>query len=115
MAFIVIALMCIGIAWLCYEGWYNSTDHSVIENPSMLRVDAKVNNVNTENVGRKQTRAIRTTVSFDDGFKYISHDAEKKQHLTFQSMTVTKDVLEQILIDAIKAHQEAVIKNTNSK
>ena len=109
--FVIIILTCVGIAWMCYEGWYNSTDHSVIECASCLRSDAKIVNIHTEKVGHKQTSAIRTTVSFNDGFKYISHNVEKEKHLTFQKMTVTKDVMNQIILDAAKAHLEAISKN----
>lgn len=113
MAIVVLLFMCAGLAWIFYEGWYNSTAHSTTDDHSKLRADAKIINVNTERVGRKQTSAIRTTVSFDDGFKYISHAAERKQHLTSYTLTVTKDVVNQIIMDAIKAHRAAIAKNVN--
>ena len=104
-----------GLAWIIYEGWYNSTAHSKVEDASKLRIDAKIINVHTEEVGRKQTRAIRTTVSFDDGFKFISHKSEKKVYLTSYTLTVTKDVVNQIIIDAIKAHGAEITKSMNKK
>lgn len=73
--------------------------------------DVECENVQTEKVGRKQTSALRTTVSFTDGFTYISHKAARKQYLASYTLNVTKEVLAEIIVDAVKAHKDAVDKN----
>lgn len=90
---------------------YNSTSHCLIEDASKLRTGAQIIDVKSESVGHKQTSALRTTVLFDDGFAYISHKSERRQFLATIQMRVTEDIMNEILFDAVKAHEDAVAKN----
>lgn len=108
LALVIIVLFIVGIISMIKEGYYNSKSHSVVSESAKLRENAKIIDVKSERVGRKDTVAIRTTVSFDDGFTYIAHDSNKEFHLTSYTMSLSKEVLDKILRDAMAAHQTAL-------
>lgn len=90
---------------------YNHTSHSKT-NGKTLRKDALISDIETANVGGRKalTAAIRTTVTFDDGFIYISHKSKTRmQSPTYLRGTISVDseVIEEIKKDAIAAHKKA--------
>ena len=106
--FLVIVMLIIGFVNWSKDSWYNSRSHSSVSESTRLRADAKIIDVKSERVGYKNNAAIRTTVTFDDGFSYISHDSERDVHLLSYTLTVSKEVLNKILHDAVAAHQAAL-------
>ncbi len=89
---------------------YNHTDHIKFEKDIPLKEDAKIISCKTEDVGgrRYQQSALRTTVVFEDGFKFISHKSASKQTgvLTF-SISIDPYLKKEIISDAIKEHEKA--------
>lgn len=62
--------------------------------------------------------AFRTTVTFDDGFTFYSHDTNREVASRFGStptsyeLTVTPEMKRQILSNALIAHEKALLKKT---
>lgn len=91
---------------------YNCMSHSRVRD-NVLKADAKICDVKTKSVGGRKvtTAALRTTVTFDDGFVYISHKSEKY----WLTIYVDPFLLEEIKEDAIKAHKKAYEKQSYNK
>lgn len=108
--FIVFVFFAICIGW----NIYNHTSHSKT-NGNVLKEDASICDIKTQSVGGQKatTAAIRTTVTFDDGFVYISHKSHTRMdgplymtgHISVDSL-----MLEEIKLDALAAHQKAYRK-----
>lgn len=116
-AFIVIVFFGAVLASICWN-IYNHTSHSKV-NGNTLREDAIICDIQTENVGGRKysTASIRTTVTFDDGFIYISHKTHAKLDAPFfTSGTISVDglLIEEIKQDAIDAHDKAYLKQIDS-
>ena len=105
---VIVILFIVGIVFMIRDGSYNTRSHSVVSESAKLRANAKIIDVKSERVGRKDTTAIRTTVSFDDGFTYISHDSDKEFHLASYTLSLSKETMNKILHDAVAAHQAAL-------
>ena len=108
--FIVIAFFGIMIASWCWV-IYNNTSHSKT-NGKVLKKDAIICDIKTDNVGGRKlsTASIRTTITFDDGFIYISHKSQMRMDTPlFLSGTIYVDrrVIDEIKKDAIAAHKKA--------
>ena len=93
---------------------YTHTSHSKT-NGNILKEDAIIIRTKTESVGgHKTTNAVlRTTVTFSDGFVFISHKSTMRM-LGPLGMTgyisVDELLLHEIKLDAIAAHQKAYRK-----
>ena len=108
--FIVFSIFAIAIGW----NIYNHTSHSKT-NGNTLKQNALICDIKTESVGGRKTStaAIRTTVTFDDGFVFISHKSHMRMdgplymsgHIIVDSL-----ILDEIKLDAIAAHQKAYRK-----
>lgn len=90
---------------------YNHTSHSKT-NGKTLRKDALICDIKTENVGghKMSNAAIRTTVTFDDGFVYISHKCKSRMNTPLclrGTISVDREVIEEIKKDAFVAHEKA--------
>lgn len=85
---------------------YNSFSHTYYKKEK-LRPDAKIVDVKRMTVGGKNDKKICTTVTFDDGFEYVSHKTDRENHLMSYRIQVTEATKKEILEDAIAAHQKA--------
>lgn len=93
---------------------YNSCEHVKCRTPATLRQNAGIIDVTTRIVGLKRAgRAIRTTVVFEDDFVYISHSSHRSGNLsgTRTALILDEGVMEGILLSAMEAHGEAIIRN----
>ena len=88
-AVFVSALMCAGLIYMFYDGWYNSTSHTDVEDPSKLRSTAKIKDIKTE-------RAVR------------------KQSLTACTLEVNRETVMEIVVEAAAAHHDMVLKYSTS-
>lgn len=86
--------------WLLY--------HDRMINPENRPVskDAKIIDVTVDPVGNSKTRRLKTVIFFSDGTQYVTHKSRDKMGLTRLHMTVDKEVLAEILKDAIIAHDK---------
>ena len=88
---------------------YNSPNH-IGEGSKRLHPDACVASVDVKIVGSKNHRRFRTTVVFDDGFRYVSHDGNHREDRTFSyTVTLYDGEKTRIISDAIKAHNQALL------
>ena len=91
---------------------YNRTSHSNTKG-NTLKEHAIICDIKTESVGghNAQTAALRTTVTFDDGFVFTSHKSHRMRiDLLNTRLIVTDFILDEIKKDAIAAHQKAYRK-----
>lgn len=110
--FVIFAFLGLAIFFICKD-IYNHTSHSKT-NGKILQENASIFDIKTQNVGGKRAidAAIRTTVFFDDGFIYISHKSHMFSKGIFGKGTIEVDemIIDEILKDAIAAHQKAYRK-----
>ena len=90
-----------------YSWIYNAFSHTNKKSCKNLRPDAKIANVKQETVGSKNDKKIRTVVTFDDGFEYVSHKTDRENHLMSYRIQVSEATRKEILEDAAEAHQKA--------
>lgn len=78
-------------------------------NKKALKADAKIVSITRNETGPKNEKVIRTTIEFDDGFKYVSHKCirEKTSLLTY-SIKITPELNQEIINDAIRNHYNIV-------
>lgn len=99
-----------GIAWRVYT----STSHSSSTAGLKLVKKAVIVDCKTENVGGRHINdcAIRTTVVFSDGFKFISHKSSflPSYGIGVHYVGVDALLLEEIKGDALTAHAKAFEK-----
>lgn len=93
-----------------WREWYIHSNHSAVDDYSRLRLDAKIIDVQQRATGSKVGATIRTTVVFDDGFKYIAHENEEKMFFGGSRIYVTPEIRKRILEQAIEAHNQALKK-----
>lgn len=103
---IILFFLIAAIAAIIMKDIYDSTNHSSCDDISLLREGAKPQDVQRKIVGTKGHRRVRTTVLFDDGFRYISHKTDVENHLFYYSVSTPTPVLNEILVDAIIAHDK---------
>lgn len=107
--FVILVFLAIGggIAWRVYT----STSHS--SSTAGLKLDEKavIVDCKTENVGGRHISdcALRTTVTFSDGFRFVSHKSSLSG-IVAHYVTVDPFLLEEIKDDAINAHTKAFEK-----
>lgn len=90
-----------------YDWIYNAFSHTNKRSCKNLRPDAEIANVKEYTVGGKNDKKIRTVVTFDDGFEYVSHKTDRENHLMSYRIQVTEATRKKILEDAMQAHQKA--------
>lgn len=105
-ALLVIAPLA-AIAWVDI---YDKTAHCRCDNASLLRLDALPIDVTRKLVGLKGSHRWRTTVTFEDGFRYISHKTDVEERFISYSISVSAKTHKEIILDAILAHRRAVEK-----
>ena len=82
---------------------YNSKDHIECEIEN-LKKDANIVSVTTKVCGLKGENKYRTTVVFDDGFKFIAHDTCREDSVLTYKIYLTQKMKDQIVDRAIYAH-----------
>jgi len=83
--------------------FYNRIPKTAKEN---LRLDAKIIDFKQTGHSRKIGTYIETTVKFDDGFVYVSHNSKP----TFFGVRTTQKINEEIVNEAYHAHVAAIEK-----
>lgn len=92
---------------------YDSTDHSYFDDAVLLKSDAVPIDIKRDIVGTKGHKRVRTTILFDDGFRYISHKTDIDDHFLSYSISVSASTSRDIIADAIAAHGKAMQKQMN--
>lgn len=103
----VIFLAIIVVIYLCYKKSITG-DRPVYNDETKLRTEAEVVHVNSEVVGLKGEKKYRTVVTFDDGFKFISHDTIREDHYLSYNISITESMKDTIIKKAIAAHNCAL-------
>ena len=104
---LVIPLPFLMIAAIIYPRIYNSKDH-IEYNVEQLKKDADIISVTTKVCGLKRENKYRTTVIFDDGFKFIAHDTCREDYTFTYKIFITQDMKNKIVDRAIDAHYYAL-------
>lgn len=83
--------------------------------PELLKENAKIISVDHKIVGSKYSKGIETSILFDDGYRFITRDADRKDHIVlgYHTVSMSEETLNGILIRAYKAHAEAVEEARN--
>lgn len=95
------------ITALIYPKIYNSKDHVECDKKK-LKADARVISVTSKICGLKGEHKYRTTVVFDDGFKFIAHDTCRENSTFTYKIYLTADMENQIVDRAISAHYKTI-------
>lgn len=106
-AVVVMIMMAVIVAAVIYYKTYNSRTHTIYDK-NTLKENAVIIDIDTKVVGLKGERKYRTTVTFSDGFEYVSHDTERDDGFLTYTISLSERMKKQIVAEAIKAHCEAV-------
>ena len=91
---------------------YYAFEHGKWERGSVPDPDASVVNVESEPVNYAGVVRFKTTITFSDGFRYISH--KTKQDVSWVGSvkyTLPEDLEKEIMQRAMEAHAKAVKKS----
>ena len=89
---------------------YPSFDHKKWNEYSQPSYDAEITDIDHEIVGIKNWTKVKTTVSFSDGFVFISFDSDIDNHFLYNTVSLKMGTKAMILEKAKAAHTEAVKK-----
>lgn len=95
-------------------GNYSQRDHYKLDKGCVLRDNAKVVDVDHRFVGSKQERKIRTDVTFDDGFTYISYTTSRDDGFLSYTVSLTDKEVALIVDVAIAVHRQLIEKQSYS-
>ena len=105
----VLVLLIVYLIRGLYRAWYNTTDHwHKDQGVSALREDAQITDISKQILWSKFEYYIRTTVCFEDGFRYVSHKCVRKRYGGIEKTDVTDELREEILNDAKEAHKTEI-------
>lgn len=85
-------------------------DREVYSKDTELRTDAEIIDISNKIVVMKGEHKFRTVVTFDDGFKFVSHDTDREDQFLGYKISVTEKTNEFIIKKAINAHNCALIE-----
>ncbi len=89
---------------------YKSRASKIEYDADKMREDAKPIGISHDIVGPNSKRRYRTTVTFSDGFKYISHKTNVDYQFLTYKISVPDEMKDEIVMDAIEAHQRTFEK-----
>lgn len=90
------------------KGIYYKFDHSYWDENSQPSLNAGIVDVVSEKVQYTKNNAkFKTTVTFTDGFRFVTHRTDRTQH--FMTYDISVDKAEVIAL-AMEAHKKAVEK-----
>lgn len=104
--FLPFLLVGLVIAFFIWAGQENRKDYHCPITNLELRKDAKIIDINYNTVGLKGSREIETTVIFDDGFRYVSRQTTRNDHIFSYSIQLTESDLNEIISRAIAKHDD---------
>ena len=100
----VIVVLVIWVSW----DVYNSIPHF---HPSeSLSEDAIIYDIHVKKVGYKNGKHYLTTVYFGDGSTYETHKTKTKTHYFTYEISIDPELRDEIIKDAIAAHNKAYKK-----
>ena len=107
-AWVVLSLFIAYYSYRIGKAIWNCFDHSKVEHNATLRQEAKIVNVHSEKVQYvKNGMKYKTTVTFSDGFEFITHKTNREDNIFTYEISVDT---EQIIENAMKAHGRALKK-----
>lgn len=93
------------------KGFWSIFDHAKISKSAILREDAKIVNVRSEKVQYvKNGMKYKTTVTFSDGFTFITHETDRDDHFLSYNISISPELQEWIIRAATDAHEDAFEK-----
>lgn len=104
----ILVIVLIIVAVITCKDIYDSTSHSVCDNPTLLNEDARIINIDRKVVGTRGHKRYRTTLFFSDGFKFISHKNDISNRLVSYSISVPNEINKEIINDAFMAHAKMI-------
>ncbi len=109
MNYIYPVMIALALSVAAYKAWYDSTDHWLKDDGiTCLRDDSPIVGVEQQTIHFAGRSTIRTTVRFEDGFRYVSHKCNKRDFKVFVHPTMTDELREEILNDAKEAHKTEI-------
>ena len=111
----LVAILAFPIYFLCKDvsSFFNHSGWNAISNPSS---DATIIDVKSEEVQYAKNNAkYKTTVTFSDGFYFVTHETNRENSFFSYKITVDKFLMSRIIDNAKRAHEKAVIKATKKK
>ena len=104
--YLPILLVCGFVGFFVYSLWYESTDHCVCKDTSALRQDAKPVDLQRKVINSFGRKKYRTTLVFDDGFRYISHKTNTENHALSYTISISASDNAELLQKAVAAHAD---------
>ena len=100
------------LAWPVYNmcrAFYSLFDHTKWADDSKPNLDAKIVDVCTEKVQyTKNGMKYKTTVSFSDGFNFITHKTNREEGFFTYQISIGESLKREIIEKAIRLHKKAV-------
>ena len=86
-------------------------DHSKTEPNAVLRSDAKIVDIDTEQVTYMKNGAkYKTTIRFSDGFVFTTHKTDRDDNFFSYKISISPELRKEIISNAIEAHDRALQK-----
>ena len=112
MEFIAVMVFIVCICLAC-RAIYHLFDHTDYDTTLPLDPHAKIVDICSEQVQYTKNGAkYKTTVSFADGFRFITHKTKRKEGFFTYQISIDEETLKRIIDKAIFAHKKAVEKQT---
>lgn len=108
---IVLALVCV----MVYDIWKHSVGHTVVSAFCNVSPDAEICSVTSERESSGKQKYIRTTVKFTDGVEFYTYKTRTEPGLMHINLILDNEVREEIIADAMKAHEKLVRKQEEKR
>ena len=111
MDYVVLAVLIMPCLVFFIRSIYWKFDHKGWKENSRPDPNARIIDVSREEVMYEKNGAkYKTTVRFSDGFYYITHKTHRENHFLSYTISVDKELSDEIIETAIEAHKKELIK-----
>ena len=108
-AFLILVIILARPLYNMCNAFYNIFDHTEWEDYSKLNLNAKIVNIKTEKVQyTKNGMKYKTTVSFSDGFNFITHKTNRDDSFFSYQISIDESLQAEIISKAVLSHEKAV-------
>lgn len=105
---VLMALLAYPVYNMC-RAFYYLFDHAKWDEDSKPNLDAKIIDIYTEKVQyTKNGMKYKTTVSFSDGFNFITHKTNREDGFFTYQISIDESLKLKIIEKAIRLHKKAV-------
>ena len=107
----ILGVLCFGWFFLTIgRSIYHLFDHTKWDKSSMPDLNAKIIDIHTEKVIYiKNGAKFKTTISFSDGFHFITHKTNREDEFFTYHIAVDKSLMNEIIEKSILVHKKAVL------